>query len=224
MTKFVRQGGFTLIELLVVIAVIALLAALLFPVFQHVRENARRTACLSNEKQLALGVLLYAQDSDERLPPTASLDGGGSVVLWPDKIEAYVPSPRVRVCPSDSAGAENSYGLNELVFADQTDAPAPAQTLAAFGAPSQTVMLGELGRLDDLVTPRLNADKLTAPDADLNDLFDARPSARHDGRANIALMDGHAKSLRLDQFYLAQLPADKWFCPNPEDPAACHSN
>ncbi len=61
--------AFTLIELLVVIAIIALLAALLFPVFQKVRENARRAACGSNEKQLALGVLMYAQDYDERTPP-----------------------------------------------------------------------------------------------------------------------------------------------------------
>src|SRR5687767_15336393 len=63
-----RKSGFTLIELLVVIAIIAILAAILFPVFARARENARRTSCASNLKQISLGFLQYAQDYDERLP------------------------------------------------------------------------------------------------------------------------------------------------------------
>src|SRR6187549_594984 len=66
--------GFTLIELLVVIAIIAILAAILFPVFAQAREKARQTACLSNEKQLVLGVLQYVQDYDEVFP-SRSRDG-----------------------------------------------------------------------------------------------------------------------------------------------------
>src|SRR5438132_3273033 len=66
-----RHAGFTLIELLVVIAIIAILAAILFPVFAQARDKARQTACLSNLKQLSLGVLMYAQDYDEVLPGNA---------------------------------------------------------------------------------------------------------------------------------------------------------
>jgi len=62
------KRGFTLIELLVVIAIIAILAAILFPVFAKVREKARQTSCLSNEKQLGLAITQYVQDYDEKLP------------------------------------------------------------------------------------------------------------------------------------------------------------
>src|SRR3989440_9152207 len=63
-----RKDGFTLIELLVVIAIIAILEAILFPVFAQARESARQTNCLSNQKQLGTGLMMYAQDYDETLP------------------------------------------------------------------------------------------------------------------------------------------------------------
>ncbi|MBM3498472.1 MAG: DUF1559 domain-containing protein [Armatimonadetes bacterium] len=77
-----RSQGFTLIELLVVIAIIAILAAILFPVFARAREKARQTSCLSNVKQLGLGVMMYCQDYDETYP--------GYYPPWP----ATVPSPQ----------------------------------------------------------------------------------------------------------------------------------
>jgi len=90
---FTRRGGFTLIELLVVIAIIAILAAILFPVFARAREAARKATCLSNLKQIALACLMYAQDYDEVLPAVVTEDQGGTAhpidltqknVIWDD--------------------------------------------------------------------------------------------------------------------------------------------
>ena len=215
------SSAFTLIELLVVIAIISILAAILFPVFAKVREKARQTACASNEKQLALGVLMYAQDNEEALPPAAQWDAANNLVLWPSVLDPYVKNDKLRICPSDGGVTLNSYGLNELNFADLTDTgAAPPRTLSVFETPSDTVMLSELGvgsagNLNDFATVRHGAYKLTAPDVDLNDTADARPAARHFDRANVALMDGHVKAFRLDQFYVNQTPPDKWFLPSP---------
>ncbi|MDI9587318.1 MAG: DUF1559 domain-containing protein [Acidobacteriota bacterium] len=92
------EKGFTLIELLVVIAIIAILAAILFPVFARARESARRTNCLSNLKQLALGSMMYAQDYDEKLPVGATQGNPLLNVvqaLWP-----YVRNRPIFYCPS----------------------------------------------------------------------------------------------------------------------------
>ena len=113
------QRGFTLIELLVVIAIIAILAAILFPVFAQAREKARQTSCLSNEKQLGLGVLQYVQDYDEMFPPASNV----WVDSWSITTQPYVKSYAVFRCPSDGdtdlrpalipwAGVSISYGAN----------------------------------------------------------------------------------------------------------------
>ena len=215
-----------------VIAIISILAAILFPVFAKAREKARQISCASNEKQLALGILMYAQDNDEALPPTAVNNPDGNPndppVLWPDQLAPYLKNTQVRFCPSDGGETLNSYGLNELNFSDLTDQGAPApQILAAFQTPADTVMMSELGvgsmgNLADLTTPRQGTYKLTVPDVDINDQFDARPAARHFDRANVGFMDGHVKALRLEQFYTGQVPPDKWFCTDPEDVNNCN--
>ena len=86
------RNGFTLIELLVVIAIIAILAAILFPVFAQARAKARQTSCLSNNKQIGLAVLMYTQDFDETLPFSANNPTGLPLVMWYDLVEPYVKS------------------------------------------------------------------------------------------------------------------------------------
>jgi prepilin-type N-terminal cleavage/methylation domain-containing protein len=116
-----ERKGFTLIELLVVIAIIAILAAILFPVFARARENARRASCQSNLKQIGLGILQYAQDYDEKFPSPAvcgpitletGQNSGNSACatpapgnyyhLWMHIIHPYVKSVQVFNCPSQS--------------------------------------------------------------------------------------------------------------------------
>ena len=84
------RRGFTLIELLVVIAIIAILAAILFPVFAQARAEARKATCISNNKQIVLGVLMYTQDYDETLPMCAWARTNLPVFMWYDAIEPYV--------------------------------------------------------------------------------------------------------------------------------------
>ena len=124
------KKGFTLIELLVVIAIIAILAAILFPVFQKVRENARRTACLSNLKQIGLAVVQYQQDTDERSPGGRS--GAGTGEGWAGEIYLYIKSTQAFKCPDDSGADLNSasYGMNS-----NTTSPSPVCLAAAAGGP-----------------------------------------------------------------------------------------
>lgn len=104
-----QRRGFTLIELLVVIAIIAILAAILFPVFAQAREAARKTSCLSNQKQIGIAVLMYAQDYDENVVPwyRRTLTGeSGASRIWPTLLQPYIknggtfPASGVMRCPS----------------------------------------------------------------------------------------------------------------------------
>jgi prepilin-type N-terminal cleavage/methylation domain-containing protein/prepilin-type processing-associated H-X9-DG protein len=132
-----RGAGFTLIELLVVIAIIAILASILFPVFARARENARRSSCSSNLKQIGLGMMQYTQDYDERFPLSLSnwsspvdqttlgtpglvyITGTGTSaqqghkISWMDLIYPYVKSVQVFACPSAQyAPTDANYGYN----------------------------------------------------------------------------------------------------------------
>lgn len=95
-----QKTAFTLIELLVVIAIIAILAAILFPVFARARENARRSSCQSNLKQLGLGFLQYTQDYDERFPQGTATGNTGRG--WAGQVQPYLKSHQILKCPSET--------------------------------------------------------------------------------------------------------------------------
>jgi len=114
----VMKKAFTLIELLVVIAIIAILAAILFPVFAQAKEAAKKTACLSNNKQLGTGFYLYAADSDDILPqtswentltPSPTNPGDKYQIHWTFNIQPYVKNWDMFVCNSDSTPAKPKY-------------------------------------------------------------------------------------------------------------------
>jgi prepilin-type N-terminal cleavage/methylation domain-containing protein/prepilin-type processing-associated H-X9-DG protein len=121
------RRGFTLIELLVVIAIIAILAAILFPVFAKAREKARQASCLSNLKQLGLAVIMYAGDYDGIYPPIHNINLTGKYYIsngavaglfqgWEDLVEPYTKNTQLMVCPSASyiggGGLPHSYTYN----------------------------------------------------------------------------------------------------------------
>ncbi|HEY3329431.1 MAG TPA: DUF1559 domain-containing protein [Capsulimonadaceae bacterium] len=135
--------GFTLIELLVVIAIIAILAAILFPVFATAREKARQTTCLSNEKQIGLGVMQYAQDYDELYPTGAVYAvNGGQGRGWAGQVYPYVKSTGAFYCLNDrfqKPGYYVSYALNN----NFTNTTSPIQISQAV-APAKTVYIFEV--------------------------------------------------------------------------------
>lgn len=154
-----RRQGFTLIELLVVIAIIALLAAILLPVFAAARERARQSSCLNNEKQLGTAILQYTQDNDEQMPiPYGS---GTGQLGWAGRIYPYVKSLGSFKCPDDSTTPTNpsfytsSYGYNTNVLLNNPGATPPAPVgLAQIAAPANTVVLFEVDTsIADLLNP-----------------------------------------------------------------------
>ena len=155
-----KSDGFTLIELLVVIAVIALLAAILFPVFSRARENARRTSCSSNLKQLGLGIMMYCQDYDEQLP-TGQMTGEKLGTGWAGMFYPYVKNAQVYRCPSDTKTATSPqvpvsyvFNINLTYFnsAFTVTNNTPSAFLAKLNAPAKTVMLAEVTGFEADVT------------------------------------------------------------------------
>jgi prepilin-type N-terminal cleavage/methylation domain-containing protein/prepilin-type processing-associated H-X9-DG protein len=164
-----KNQAFTLIELLVVIAIIAILAAILFPVFAQVREKARQTACVSNEKQLGLAFLQYIQDNDEQFPVGLFVIPGGQIgpqavgfgqsgmgMGWAGQIYPYVKSTGVYKCPDDSTTAvPEKNGTKSYPVSYAFNAFLPGQSNATMVAPSTTVALFECANVWTVVNDPL---------------------------------------------------------------------
>ena len=206
--------GFTLIELLVVIAIIALLAAILFPVFARARENARRASCQSNLKQIGLGVAQYIQDYDERYP-MSRWDGLPVDTGWTVEMQAYLKSLQILQCPSEPyaqdpdptvslSGANlgrvkayTDYWTNENVFADGnrivgygTNAVRHVSTIIN---PANAVLVQDGVSWMSTAT-MFGVDEYVSYGAPFDRLNEA--AVRHLEGANIAFCDGHVKWMK----------------------------
>lgn len=213
----VRQSkgkGFTLIELLVVIAIIAILASILFPAFARARENARRTSCMSNLKQLGLAVMQYAQDYDSYYPVSsyanaASPPGGfwdpGSW-FWPQITHPYHKSEQIFRCPSTSSSLSpifHQYGANYYLIAypgdpaiSETVVETPATTYLCLDAGFYTAgpaLINGPEPAGHWYIPGIGEATNAAPTA--GERSDYR-SGRHFGGVNVTFADGHVKWLK----------------------------
>jgi prepilin-type N-terminal cleavage/methylation domain-containing protein/prepilin-type processing-associated H-X9-DG protein len=201
------RSGFTLIELLVVIAIIAILAAILFPVFAQARDKARQANCVSAFKQINLALLMYAQDYDETIPRIRFWEFKGfcesrsQSLTWKGALVPYVKSYDFWKCPSNpnrelasedqDKNIKISYACNGVIFHGHRNIDkTPPRTLASFAEPATTMLILES----------------TSACPDLGDW--AGRAARTNGRAcdirfqkhgdvhNWAFADGHVKSMK----------------------------
>ena len=216
-----KVKGFTLIELLVVIAIIAILAAILFPVFARARENARRSSCQSNLKQLGLGIIQYNQDYDERYPfNNAGTVGAGVRNTWDLQIQPYTKSMQVLTCPSDTStprialGAPYGDVTRSYILAGYVN----GVSLAEVNAPALTTMLLEKNGQEsgqpaltatawDRYTIMGHTDQEAANGLyHLNDaMTPAGAEGRHLGTNNILYADGHVKQHKATRAYQQRL-------------------
>lgn len=192
-----RQRGFTLIELLVVIAIIAILAAILFPVFAQARAKARQAACMANLKQLGLSFQMYAQDQDEMLPVwghgnTSDATNGPDegFYSWDTVLEPYLKNEQILKCPNNPYGRDyrgyamtrytgDTYGVNLPMHVDLPPLP------------SETVLLTDKGK------QAIGANGDAAMEAFYQSHgstgYDLDKTMFHNGGKNFLFLDGHVK-------------------------------
>ena len=209
--------AFTLIELLVVIAIIAILAAILFPVFARARENARRSSCQSNLKQIGLAWLQYAQDYDERVVPTlndptnfgpskrfywyGSVTGSGATAVLNTSeglLQPYMKSGQVQSCPSFDSNASPSLGRTGYAYNDSylsrynaSFTSTNPMNLAELEDTARTVSFADSANLNSAATGVQPNIYLSAPSDNYPNFH-----ARHLETGNVLYCDGHVKSKR----------------------------
>jgi len=222
-----RNTGFTLIELLVTIAIIAILAAILFPVFARARENARRSSCMNNLKQFGLAVMQYTQDYDETYPYANDYSHGGqwatSMIFWSEILKPYHKSNQIFYCPSSPYSPSRNpwpiygnYAANRRILL-LSDSGKPPLSLAAVAAPAQTYLFFDAGTYSidpaNVTGPKGVASYLpgtakianvpfsTWSPAGYSELQDDYENGRHFGGINVTFADGHVKWLKSDTMY-----------------------
>ncbi len=199
------RKGFTLIELLVVIAIIAILAAILFPVFAQAREKARQTSCLSNQKQIMLAVAMYTDDYDERLPEGCSYwfapGGGGAAskcdaAMWVTLLMPYVKNDQLFVCPSNKRTMTNPWGgtiaLSYSASMNYEQWP-QWQSIAALPDLSRCVWLLDNNNWNNYWYPGTTS--ALAIDSTVYRPWGTYTNACHNDGVNNGFLDGHAKWL-----------------------------
>jgi len=205
-----NKNAFTLIELLVVIAIIAILASILFPVFARARESARRASCSSNLKQIALAVMQYTQDFDEKFPQvvveaTVSKVTANNPYGWADALQPYTKSVQLFQCPSETEGPTDDPTSTAPGYSDYWyNRMLSGESQAAVNSVSQTILNGDgNGNSSQYNNNGCNsaASGITVATACTNNppilsLGTTNMLGRHLDGANYSFADGHVKWLK----------------------------
>ena len=232
-----KRRGFTLIELLVVIAIIAILAAILFPVFAKAREAARGTSCRSNLKQIGTALMMYTQDYDETYPNrrfgTAARPTGDDVNSWRTVIQPYVKNNQLFTCPSNPSNqtisTDPTYKISYAANFNYGDQPRPGSpavfsvlgnglfgnslspgvSMAAVPAPSDLIAVVEIYRVP-YVSFMIDI-RGTTDSLVPQPYYERSLFTGHNGTSNYLFTDGHVKAMRPAQTYQ---PVNRWFRDN----------
>ncbi|MEA3400735.1 MAG: DUF1559 domain-containing protein [Armatimonadota bacterium] len=231
---FTHRRGFTLIELLVVIAIIAILAAILFPVFARAREKARQSSCLSNVKQINMGVLMYVQDYDEHFPlGFVNRTNFYDRYTWSGAVYPYVKNVQVYDCPSQGPASvkhdlygiyykgSRSYGMNAYLCLHGSTPPSLAQVKQPASCVTVADITPNIAWLTWQIFPPSSGMRGDAPDGSDHDTWDHNIPyeytfnfcVRHNQQGNVGFVDGHAKAMGYQVLY--DNGNDTYFDPSP---------